>query len=203
MPTRISFGALPWATLFAVLLTLVLGVTSVADTDELSFDQFTTAVIAVWSFLAVGRGLAAKEQDIDTTPFISFVNSFPWATVVVAIVAVIGYLGVVVFDTDSMTIGELGIKLGVLVGALGLGRGLGTYKKDTTFRAPMLAGDGEPFDEDEEITDDNLASMAAKRGLTLTPVAESSGGGVSSRKVTAGQDDEPEPPPVKGPPQGI
>jgi hypothetical protein len=120
----------PWATILGLLFSISAGVVHLLSPEDLSFDDYTTQVVVVWSFLAVGRGFANREDDdIEMTPFTKFLNTFPWATAVTGVVAVVGYIGVI--TSDSLTFQELGVKLGFLIGALGLGRGIGVFKKDS------------------------------------------------------------------------
>lgn len=129
---KADLGKWPWATMFALLFTLIAGIVQIVQPSTLSFDDYMTQVVAVWSFLAVGRGLALKEQEtIVVAPIDRFLNTFPWATVVTAVVAIVGYIGTL--TGDSLTFNELTTKMAILIGALGVGRGLGVLKKDVTF----------------------------------------------------------------------
>lgn len=156
MSVGTEWGKLPWATMLAVLFTITAGVVSLVDSEALNFDEYTTQVAVVWGFLAVGRGLALKEQEtVEMSPFSRFLNTFPWATVVVGIVAVVGYIVVIIGDT-SLTWDELGIKLGLLIGALGVGRGAGVLKKDLM---TYPASAGQPFDPGHEITEGDIKEI--------------------------------------------
>jgi hypothetical protein len=122
---------LPTATLFAVLFSLFTGVIHLVDVDKLSFEDYMTQVTIVWGGLAVGRGLAAS-KGVSANPTIALLNAFPWATVVAAIVGVVGYVSVLVNTDGSLDWKEYGVQMGTLVGALGIGRGIAALKHDTT-----------------------------------------------------------------------
>lgn len=199
-------GLAPWATIFALLFTLAQGVVHIVDVDKLSFDDYLTQVAALWSFIAVGRGFAVKADDIDINPMTRFLNSFPWATVVVGIVAVVGYIDVTLVDDTSLTYGTLGTKLAVLIGALGLGRGVAALKKDTTFNSVAYNVGGDPSDIEThpdagdlpEITDENVGKLSAQAGVADVGLANS--GDAHGEDTDLGADVEPGP--AKAPPLG-
>jgi hypothetical protein len=161
---RINLAKWPWATIMALVVTIVLGVTSLIEPEELNFDEYTTAVVVVWSFLAVGRGAALREQTtLILAPLDRFLNTFPWATVVAGVVAVVGYIGSL--TSDTLTIQELGVKLGILIGTLGIGRGLGVLKQDVLENRVNPAG----YEYDIEAADGSDSEPDADMGAEDEP----------------------------------
>lgn len=141
---------LPVATMLAVLFSVLTGIVHLVDVDELSFEDYMTQVTVVWGALAVGRGFAAAKTSVSDNPTIAWLNAFPWATVVVGIVGVVGYISVLVSNDDgSLDWTEYGIQMAALVGALGIGRGIAVLKKDVVSVA-------EPEDAHIDLVDDTL-----------------------------------------------
>jgi len=138
---------LPVGTLLAVLATLALGAVSLFS-DKLNFDDYTTQVVVLWGFLAVGRGLTGSvlNQEGEPNALIRAINAFPWATVVIGIVAIVGYVAVLV-NPDVMTWQQLGIKIAVVIGALGVGRGVQVARKNSDLARLMTVNNADaPFD---------------------------------------------------------
>jgi hypothetical protein len=166
----------PWGTLAALFTTLVLGVTSLVAPDQLSFNDYYTQVTIVWGALAVGRGLAAKHDPVyyeEYGPITRFMNSFSWATVGVGFFAVVGYVLVLTHGGDgSMGYDELAAKVGALVGALGVGRGLAVLKKDTTIGS-MPVTVNQLVDPGVTITDENLHALSKAVGIADAHIDDS------------------------------
>lgn len=142
-------SALPVATLLAVLFSVLTGVVHLVDVEKLSFHDYMTQVTVVWGAIAVGRGFAVTKT-IEANPTIAWLNAFPWATVVTIIVGVVGYISVLVgSDIDSLSWEEYGVQMGVLIGALGIGRGIGSLNKSNQ---TVL----EPDDEHIDLIDDEV-----------------------------------------------
>lgn len=169
----------PWGTIAALLTTLVMGVTSLVAPDKLSFDDYYTQITVVWGALAVGRGLAAKHDDAyyeEYGPITRFLNTFSWSTVIVGFFAAVGYIIVLTHGGDgSMGYDDLATKVGALVGALGVGRGISALKKDTTIGSMpitnvLLAGP----DPGVEINDDNLRVALKQAGVPFASIDDSS-----------------------------
>jgi hypothetical protein len=197
----------PWGTLGALLTTLVLGVTSLVAPDQLSFNDYYTQVVVVWGALSVGRGLAAKHDDAyyeGYGPITKFLNSFSWATVAAGFFAVVGYIIVLTHGGDgSMGYDELAAKVGALVGALGIGRGISTLKKDTTIGSMPIATHLLPPSSDPgvEITDANVGKLSAAAGVGDVPLS----GEQHLGDEDMGAADDPGPikaPPAEGPDTG-
>ncbi len=142
-------SALPMATLLAVVLSIATGVVTIVDTDKLSFQQYMTQIVVVWGGISVGRGLAAKKQ-VDTNSLIAKLNAFPWATVVAIIAGTVGFISVVINTDGSLDWDAYSKQMAVLVGALGVGRGIGVFKKDAV-GAPIM----EPEDDHIDLVEDD------------------------------------------------
>lgn len=138
-----SLSAYPWATLTAVLLTLIGAVVLVVGNSDLSFDQFTDYALAGWAALALGRGLAAKPpNDLPVSPLSRLLNSVPWATVTIGIIIITGAVVLLVGDS-ALAFDEYFQKCILAAGALGIARGVAAYKKDVNGLA------GEVYSEPE------------------------------------------------------
>lgn len=186
----------PWGTLAAVLTTLVLGVTSLVAPDQLSFNDYYTQITVVWGALAVGRGLAAKHDPAyyeEYGPITRFLNSFSWATVAVGFFAVVGYVLVLTHGGDgSMGYDELATKVGALVAALGVGRGIAVLKNDTTIGSMPITNvlaAGPVGDPGVEITDENLHAVSKQAGIADVTIADNQ----SDTDEDMGAVDEPQP----------
>ncbi len=55
-----TLGAIPWATIIVVLITIVGGVVVIANPETLTFAEYVKHVSIAWAGLAIGRGLAAR-----------------------------------------------------------------------------------------------------------------------------------------------
>lgn len=129
-PPKINPHTWPLATLAAVFFTLFAGVVHVVSQATLSFDEYTTQIVGLWTALSVGRGLAVRDRSSESLhPFDRFLLTFPWTWAILVFIAVIGYIGTL---GDSLTFNDLGTKLAVLGGAFGLGRGIAGFKRDVT-----------------------------------------------------------------------
>lgn len=128
-------SAYPWATLLAVALTLVGAVVLVIGQSDLNFDQYTNFALAGWAALAVGRGLAAKPVRLEGSSFAQTLNTIPWSTVVIGIIAAAGAV-VLVIGESSLAFDEYFQKVLLAAGALGIGRGIAALKKDVITKAP-------------------------------------------------------------------
>lgn len=148
MPINVLVGKIPWATMFAVLFTLVTGIVHLGNQENLSFDDWTTTALAVWSFLAIGRGFAKKEDDVELSPFLRLLNTLPWATFMIGIIGIVGYIGVI--NGSSMTWQELGVKLSIAIGLLGVGRGIGVKRAEDQKAATLLLAGPRTAMEKEE-----------------------------------------------------
>jgi len=158
----------PWGTLIAVLATIVLCITSAFDPDKLGYDDLSTMIVLAWGAMALGRGLAAKNDPaayVEYGPITRWLNSFNWATVGVGAFAIVGY--VIQLGDTPMSWQEYAQKVGILSGALLIGRGVSVLKKDTT---TGVVPTGAPHDLDIEITDANLESVTSDAGVPSEPI---------------------------------
>lgn len=125
----VLINKLPVATLLAVVFSIVAGLVQLIDPAKLSFEEYLQQITVLWGLIAVGRGLAVNVAGTLPDDKYAAINAFPWATVVAIVVGVVGYIGVITDSTLDWQ--EYGTQMAILVGSLGLGRGLGALKKDT------------------------------------------------------------------------
>lgn len=160
----------PWGTLLAVIATIVLCLTSAFASDKLGYDDLSTMIVLAWGAMALGRGFAAKADPVvydEYGPITRFVNKFNWATVGVAAFAVAGYI--IQLGPTPMSWGEYGNKIGILAGALVIGRGVAVLKKDVTTGTVPIGG---PDDIGTEISDDNLGDVSSAAGVPSEPLPD-------------------------------
>ena len=180
---RDDLSAYPWATLLAVLLTLIGAVVLIAGNSDLSYDQFTDYALAGWAALAVGRGLAAKPpHDLPQSKLSRTLNQLPWATVMIGIITLTGAI-VLMIGESALAFDEYFQKTLLAAGVLGIARGLAAYKKDTS---PLLSDvydadevyrepDGTEYDPEKDAEFAEEKPKPRKRGGRSTPLREAEG----------------------------
>jgi type IV secretory pathway VirB2 component (pilin) len=153
---RADLSAYPWATLLVVFFAIVGGLVTIFNESSLGFDEYLTLVLGAAAALSLGRGLAYKEDALVENPLSRFLNSIPWATLLVVVFALVG--GVVLLIGESSLNFEEYITRVLAAGAvLGIGRGIATFKQDHAYintdpdspEVTAALAEGEPPSEEE------------------------------------------------------
>jgi hypothetical protein len=128
---------IPWATLFAILITALGGVMVVFSTTTLSFEQYVNYSLWLWGFLAVGRGIASNPQRHSSNPFILALQAIPWANVMVGVLGVTGAVVVFFGKPGALDFDDFTRIMSIALVALGLGNGLRKFKRDSAIVEPF------------------------------------------------------------------